>query len=459
VGFDAALAGGSSFATLAVDGETRLAAARDRLQHAVSGVQAALDALVAETDDQADDVIKYDPGAVSGYDSWDDSLGTGDVQEVRGVLNDAAATLVGPSAIAPGVGLGSVLEFLRTGVDIDASRFFTAPVQDLKALLPSYQTAAGEFHWTALAFDEWTFPDPSFNGILPGISTTDGLKLAFELEGVYEDAQFAIDEWVGLARGPTDAAVYTLSGNGNLQQLATDLASSTARPTLSIVPPDNAVVLARNSQNVVLVAVTREGRLHTRPADVGTAWVQRATLPVNCCWVGAAESPAGAGTFVVTNGGGLWETAADFSVVSAREPVPASPAQMIVDTSGGVLVVLSFDGKVLTGNGVSPWSQRVQLPFDPFGSSWDPWVGIVKSSLDGDLWAITESGELYEIDSAFAGASARPSLAASNVVAVATAPGTGELLAMTGDGRIFSRPDDATSTWTLRLTLPRTVLP
>ena len=69
----------------------------------------------------------------------------------------------------------------------DARQFFINPIADLKAMLAPYEVFTvpdgDEFaavgRWLALNLDEWTFPDPSVNGILPDMSTTADLLNTF----------------------------------------------------------------------------------------------------------------------------------------------------------------------------------------------------------------------------------------------------------------------------------------
>ena len=75
---------------------------------------------------------------------------------------------------------GTLDEFTFT---LDAREFFIDPIADLKALLAPYEVSTatedgetvGVFRWTQLNLDEWTLPDPTFSGILPGMNTTSDL--------------------------------------------------------------------------------------------------------------------------------------------------------------------------------------------------------------------------------------------------------------------------------------------
>jgi len=181
-GFAEAMEPGSSFGTLAADGSSRLSNARTRLLNAVDVGRSALTSLENESDDQDDDVIKYDPSALGSdwEDLLDEPLDHGALTEARDVLDDVEASLAGPRAGNWG--------FDDDNIEVDLSRFFLAPIQDLKALLPAYYVEDGRFRWEAFAYEEWTFPDPTLNGILPGMNSSEQLKEAIDdLGGLYED--------------------------------------------------------------------------------------------------------------------------------------------------------------------------------------------------------------------------------------------------------------------------------
>ena len=166
-GFVTALTPGSTFGTLASDGAPRLGRAHAGLLRAAGLLHDALDFLAAESDDQFDDIIKVGEGELS------------TIAEARDVLDDIEATLAGPRTITEDFGYGDVT------ITVDASQFFLNPITDLKAILPSYEVYVagdglggdrGYFRFDALDLDSWTFPDPTFNGVLPGIVDSDDLK-------------------------------------------------------------------------------------------------------------------------------------------------------------------------------------------------------------------------------------------------------------------------------------------
>jgi len=187
-GFVDAMTPGSTFLTLTSGGAADLSDALTRALSATAFALEGLDALEAEVDDQADDIIKYDP---SGFDGLDAS----DIAEARNVIADVQGALSSPTSVT--LREGQLDEFTFT---LDAREFFVDPIPDFKAGLPAYvaSTAMEEgeevphFTWDALNLPDWTFVDPTFSGILPGMTNTglydldlDEFFFEFSLTGGY----------------------------------------------------------------------------------------------------------------------------------------------------------------------------------------------------------------------------------------------------------------------------------
>ena len=173
-GFVDALDPDSGFLTLATGGAVALGDALERLQSAGNLLLSAIDELEAETDDQTDDIIKLDPPV--GFS--DLTLEPEDIADARALIQDILDALTGPTEITVDEGdTDDVVDDLV--VMVDASKFFTNPIADFKALLAPYKVSTavedgetvGVFRWTDLNIDEWTLPDPTFNGILPEMIT------------------------------------------------------------------------------------------------------------------------------------------------------------------------------------------------------------------------------------------------------------------------------------------------
>jgi len=170
-GFDAALSPGSTFGTLQPDASQRLGSALTEVRKAVDLFDDALVFLMNETDDQNDDVIKHRP------DDVDDQ----DIADARKYAAYARGALIGPHPVTEDFGFG------KATLRIDLSKFFTNPIPDLKAAVPEYRTFQGTLEWTAMTYDEWVMPNPSFNGILPDMGSDAALKANIDICGVYRD--------------------------------------------------------------------------------------------------------------------------------------------------------------------------------------------------------------------------------------------------------------------------------
>ena len=169
-----ALEPGSPFLKLATGGEAALGDALERLQSAGTLLLSAIDELEAETDDQTDDIIKIGP----------DDLTAQELADARDVIQDVLDALSGPTPIT--LEEGTIDEF---SIMVNAREFFIDPIEDFKAMLPPYEVFTADedgeevvvARWTELNLDEWTFPDPTFSGILPEMLTT-AVLLAQDLD-------------------------------------------------------------------------------------------------------------------------------------------------------------------------------------------------------------------------------------------------------------------------------------
>lgn len=179
-----ALTPGSTFLTLSSEGSPLMSDALTRLRAAGPILLDGLDALEAESDDQTDDIIKYDPTGTG------DGLTSQDIADARSIIGDVNDALSGPTVVTFQEGTPDELN-----ITLDVAEFFTDPIGDFKGLLPSYEVftaeeageTVGVMRWIALNLDEWTVPDPTFSGVLPEMSTTADLfdlgfdELFFEL--------------------------------------------------------------------------------------------------------------------------------------------------------------------------------------------------------------------------------------------------------------------------------------
>jgi hypothetical protein len=469
-GFSAAMEEGSTFLSLDPGEAGRLTDARERLLRAVDLMDRAFDFMVAETDDQADDVVRYEPAGPP-FDCDLEYTGRAfpcrmnrlDVQDVRDVLADIGGMLAGPYTVVRGIGLGSDDDFLLQDVVVDASKFFVSPISDLKALLPAYEVSEGDFHWVALAFDEWLFPDPSLNGILPNVTTTNELKAIVGGDGLWQDAAYEIDTWGSITVNPNNGGISAMTKLGDLYWISSDFSSGSDRPDLTGVGNSwDPIHLTFSAAAPELLAIEYEGRIYGRPDDQASAWSERINLSAEpwwyCCGFSRLVKSPNASSYYTNNYGNILEIASDFSSVSLRPYLPYDISGMAANTATVELVGISYDGLLFARppDETTEWSQRYALPFT---GRWDDrWQAITQAPADGDMFAITRSGDLYEISADLSTETNRPDVPATNVVDLIASP-AGLLIALTEDGRVFSRFDDESSQWTLRYRLPRNLIP
>lgn len=459
-GVDNALSQSSTFGTLAGGGAATLADAHTRLLDAVSLLNQALDALVAETDPQTDDIVRYDPtGAACGLGCglFDDSLIAQDVQDMRDALTDVDGVLRGPFTVSEDFGQGVV------DLVIDVSRAFLAPVANPKTLLPAYQVGNGELHWTALAYDEWMFPDPTFGGVLPGIPDSDSLKQAVDFQGFFESGQRELDRWQSVTQSPLDGDLFAVTERGNLREVAVDFSAETDRPD---VPFDSLTfgtatrAVAGRARMQDLTAVTEGVGAYTRPDDPATPWTERVAPGSFCCARFAVESPIDGSVLVMTDFGDLLGFDTNFQTSFSFPSVFYTIGGFTAHGTANLLVALGYDGLLFSrplADSLNPWTQQsLTLPFTDFDNEW---VGLAVGPSRGLFLAITREGDVMEFSPNFLSTVARPAVPATDLVALTANAQTGEFVALTGDGRIFTRPDDTATGWTLRTTLPRTILP
>lgn len=126
VGMFTALSPGSSFGTLKSTGVTRLQTAHAEITLAIDDIEMATDLLLAESDSQADDVIKIGPKDVA----------QADFDSIR--ANIANARLLMSTGYTRVDNWDGDRDTPEVALTVNAGAFFTAPIQDLKALSPAY---------------------------------------------------------------------------------------------------------------------------------------------------------------------------------------------------------------------------------------------------------------------------------------------------------------------------------
>ena len=167
----AALQPGSDFLTLNVGHQ--LPQARTDMIAAMDKLLEAIDFLRNESDDQDDDIIKTDTSTIT------DEL----LDNVESIVNDAKDGLSGVVYIAD-------LDSLK----VNLGNFFTNPVQDMKAMLPTYQAFVFESLCSThpdIKFNSLIWPDPTLNGIFPDF-TSDDLNSIFGIDTLGAESLTAI---------------------------------------------------------------------------------------------------------------------------------------------------------------------------------------------------------------------------------------------------------------------------
>jgi hypothetical protein len=188
----------SDFLSLRLNGASKLASAKSAFLEACDYLENAINFLRSETDNQNDDIIKIDADGVADEDL--DSI-LAYLPRIRNTFN----TSENVTADFDGDGIDETVAFA-------AGAFFDNPINNLKRdLLPGYTTRVEKdssgwwwydwdndewiFYvydyfwvpviiWNANSFDQWVFPEPTFKGILPEITTDLKFKQTFGIDAV-----------------------------------------------------------------------------------------------------------------------------------------------------------------------------------------------------------------------------------------------------------------------------------
>ena len=165
---------GSSFGTLGSTGASELAEAHNAMQNAINKLEMAINFLENETDDQSNDIIVQ-----LDYPS--------DYQDVRDGIAEVKDAITQPTWVTYTKYDEYYDEYYdewleeeeEDSVQIDISKFFTNPIQDLKELVPPYSISVGtEYDWDWLDgitnnWDEEDFDSVSFVLDTTGIQSGD----------------------------------------------------------------------------------------------------------------------------------------------------------------------------------------------------------------------------------------------------------------------------------------------
>ena len=154
----------SPFLTLRTGGAQHMKDTRTYMLGMMSSVRNGINFLMAEPAHQETDIIRYNPQDQAS------------LQSVIMVTDSLTAVLSGPCSI-------------QGGPTVNFVNFYDNAITNYKAKFPNYTVGSqargtGAYNavitWEANSFDTWVFPDPTMNGLFPGM-TDAGLKDALGL--------------------------------------------------------------------------------------------------------------------------------------------------------------------------------------------------------------------------------------------------------------------------------------
>jgi hypothetical protein len=197
-GLHAAIQQSSSFLSLRSGGADDMATAKSSFLSAVDNLEDGIEFLKGETDNQDDDLIKIDP----------DFFTEQDLDSILAYLPEVRGALTGIQEVTGDFDRDGDMETIEVGL----GNIFDDPIENYKAMFPPYtgsveRDSVGHYEWwwngqeweyiyvldytyfapvitwEADYFEEWIFPDPTFNGALPGMTDAE-FKATF---GLYEE--------------------------------------------------------------------------------------------------------------------------------------------------------------------------------------------------------------------------------------------------------------------------------
>lgn len=163
-----ALAQDSDFLTLR-DGKAPMQTARTSIFSTTEAISNSMDFLMNEQDNQSNDFIPQDSLTAENQAAIESSIDQ--INLYLEIQQEYAYDLDGDGD--------------EETIMIDAKQIFDNPAQDLKQLLPAYTisdtTITNDYGtqtglvliWEADTYQEWTFPNPTFNGFLPNMTSSE----------------------------------------------------------------------------------------------------------------------------------------------------------------------------------------------------------------------------------------------------------------------------------------------
>ncbi|TAK50568.1 MAG: hypothetical protein EPO24_16715 [Bacteroidetes bacterium] len=162
----------SPFLALRTNGVQRMRDVRTSWIGMASSIQSGITYYSNETPHPGIDLIPYSPEAVQ------------ELSQLYAGMDSLIMVLSGPYQAYNDFNDDNVQEYLT----INLKNYFDNAIANYKAKIPAYTVSVeagnhGEYvavlTWQATSFSNWIFPDPTFNGLLPGITTDAMLKQTF----------------------------------------------------------------------------------------------------------------------------------------------------------------------------------------------------------------------------------------------------------------------------------------
>jgi hypothetical protein len=299
----------TNFFVLATDGATRAQNAKNALDGVFSKIQSGLRTLVTISGNRSDAVIKL----------GDIGLRQPDIDSLRSYLQQARNALTAPFTV-------HLNNWDSQGNSYTIQVFLGAlfnPVQNPKsAFFPTYTvtpsgTSGISLQFAANTYAEFTFPDPTFNGLFPGM-TNESLKrilyideaYGYTLDGyAYSEGTYA--PVIGTIKLKTASSTYTATTDqwGDFTLVVTDANNVPYQLFLNSGLED--VELVGNASFTVR-AKTREWvsiRIPQPPSNLSA--VAYSNPAVQLSWL-----PANYGSFMIQRGTGSGSTPVDYDSVS-----------------------------------------------------------------------------------------------------------------------------------------------
>lgn len=198
-----------------------------------------------------------------------------------------------------------------------------------------------------------------------------------------------------------------------------------------------------------IIAITFDGQLFARPDDDTSPWTLRLqTLPSDF-WIDLAVTSGG--VFALSEGGAVAEIDGGLTTHTVL-PSIGGWGYYAMTASGSHLVAITYSGELFSTLDPSVgWDAEMTLAAPNFG-----WTALAPGPA-GTTFAGTDGGEVHQISADFSSSQVLRSLPLMwGLTALATNEDASQLVAITYEGRLYSRPtDDPAAQWVEHLKIPR----